>query len=71
MSSDSIQPTFTRQQIESRVSEEEFRVFDNLLRRLRELGVVETDPESGRGAYKYTNQIYPVYMWMESQSYVQ
>ncbi len=71
MSSDSIQPTFTRQQIESRVSEEEFRVFDNLLRRLRELGVVETDPEGGMGAYKYTNQIYPVYMWMESQSYVQ
>ena len=71
MSSDSIQPTFTRQQIASRVSEEEFRVFDNLLRRLRELGVVETDPEGGRGAYKYTNQIYPVYMWMESQSYVQ
>ena len=70
MSSDSIQPTFTRQQIASRVSEEEFRVFDNLLRRLRELGVVETDPEGGRGAYKYTNQIYPVYMWMESQSYV-
>ena len=71
MSSDSIQPTFTRQQIASRVSEEEFRVFDNLLRRLRKLGVVETDPEGGRGAYKYTNQIYPVYMWMESQSYVQ
>ena len=71
MSSDSIQPTFTRQQIASRVSHEEFRVFDNLLRRLRELGVVETDPERGRGAYKYTNQIYPVYMWMEAQGHVQ
>ena len=71
MSSDSIQPTFTRQQIESRVSEEEFRVFDNLLRRLRQLGVVEIDHEGGRGAYKYTNQIYPVYMWMEAQDYVE
>ena len=69
MSSDSIQPTFTRQQIASRVSEEEFRVFDNLLRRLRQLGVVEIDHEGGRGAYKYTNQIYPVYMWMEAQHY--
>ena len=71
MSSDSIQPTFTRQQIASRVSEEEFRVFDNLLRRLRQLGVVEIDHEGGRGAYKYTNQIYPVYMWMEAQDYVE
>ena len=71
MSSDSIQPTFTRQQIASRVSEEEFRVFDNLLRRLRQLGVVENDPEGGKGAYKYTNQIYPVYMWMEAQGHVQ
>ena len=71
MSSDSIQPAFTRQQIKSRVSDEEFRVFGNLLRRLRELGVVENDPEGGRGAYKYTNRIYPVYMWMESQNYDQ
>ena len=71
MSSDSIQPTFTRQQIASGVSEEEFRVFDNLLRRLRQLGVVEIDHEGGRGAYKYTNQIYPVYMWMEAQDYVE
>ena len=70
MSGDSIQPTFTRQQMSSILTEEEFRVFDNLLRRLRELGVVEPDREGGRGAYKYTNQIYPVYMWMEAQDYM-
>ncbi len=71
MSADSIiQPTFTRQQIASILTDEEFRVFDNLLRRLRELGVVEPDREGGRGAYKYTNQIYPVYMWMEAQDYM-
>lgn len=70
MSGDSPQPTFTRQQIRSRVSAEEFQVFDNLLRRLRELGVVEIDPEGGRGAYRYTNEIYPVYMWMEAQAHM-
>ena len=70
MSGDSIQPTFTRQQMTSILTDEEFRVFDNLLRRLRELGVVELDHEGGRGAYKYTNQIYPVYMWMEAQDYM-
>ena len=70
MSGGSIQPSFTRQQIASMLNDEEFRVFDNLLRRLRELGVVELDHEGGRGAYKYTNQIYPVYMWMEAQDYM-
>ena len=70
MSSDSIQPSFTRRQVASRLNEDEFRVFDNLLRRLRELGVVENDPEGGRGSYRYTNQIYPVYMWMEAQNYM-
>ena len=70
MAGDSIQPDFTRQQIASILTEEEFRVFDNLLRRLRQLGVVEIDYERGRGAYKYTNQIYPVYMWMEAQDYM-
>lgn len=70
MAGDSIRPTFTRQRIASILTDEEFRVFDNLLRRLRELGVVEIDYEGGRGAYKYTNQIYPVYMWMEAQEYI-
>ena len=70
MAGDSIQPTFTRQQIVSRLNDEEFRVFDNLLRRLRKLDVVEIDHEGGRGAYKYTNQIYPVYMWMEAQNFM-
>ena len=59
--------TFTRQDILSRLTAEERNVFDNLLRRLREAGVVEQDTEMGRGAYRYTNQVYPVYMYMESQ----
>ena len=62
--------TFTRQQIATRLTAEELKVFDNLLRRLRELGVVERDAEGGRGAYRYTNQIYPLYMWMESEGIV-
>lgn len=72
ISSDSIWNTsFTRQQMASRLTSEELKVFDNLLRRLRDLGVVEPDTESGRGAYRYTNEIYPLYMWMESEGIVQ
>ncbi len=72
ISSDSIWNTsFTRQQMASRLTSEELKVFDNLLRRLRQLGVVELDAEGGRGAYRYTNEIYPMYMWMESQGIVE
>ena len=61
--------TFTRQGMLSQLTPDEQRVFDNLLRRLREAGVVEQYPEMGRGAYRYTNQVYPVYMYMESQDH--
>lgn len=72
VSSDSIDDsTFTRQQMASRLTPEELKVFDNLLRRLRQLGVVERDAEGGRGAYRYTNEIYPMYMWMESQGIIE
>ena len=68
---DSIQPSFTRQEVASRLTDEELGVFDNFLRRLRKLGVVELDPTGGRGSYRYTNQIFPVYMYAESQAFGQ
>ena len=64
---DSFEATFTRQQVMERLTSDEQRVFDNLLRRLREFGVVEQGREQNRGEYRYTNQLYPVYMYMESQ----
>ncbi len=68
---DSIQPSFTRQEVASRLTDEELGVFDNFLRRLRKLGVVELDPTGGRGSYRYTNQIFPVYMYVEAQVFGQ
>ena len=65
---DSIEPTFTRQQIMDRLTNDERDVLDNLLRRLRRFGIIERDTEQGRGVYRYTNQIYPVYLYMQSQS---
>ena len=61
---DSSRQGFTRRQVAERLTSEELRVFDNFLRRLRELGVVEADPQGGRGAYRYTNQIFLIYMWL-------
>ena len=63
---DSIDPRFTRKEVSSRLDRDELMVFDNLLRRLRELGIVEQDVEEGRGAYRFVNTLYPVYMYMES-----
>ena len=70
MAQSSAQDTFTRQQMLEILTEDERKVFDSFLRRLRELGVIELDPMD-RGAYKYTNQIYPLYMLMEAQGFVQ
>lgn len=67
LAGDSKQQRFTRRQVADRLTSEEVKVFDKFLRKLRELGVVEADPQGGRGAYRYTNQIFPVYMWLESQ----
>ena len=57
---------FTRNDVMGRLDKNELMVFDNLLRRLRELGIVEQDVGEGRGAYRFVNMLYPVYMYMES-----
>ena len=57
---------FTRSEVMSRLDENESKVFDNLLRRLREVGIVEQDVEAGRGAYRFVNELYPVYVFLES-----
>ena len=57
---------FTRGEVRSRIDADELKVFDNLLRRLRELGIVEQDVDEGPGAYRFVNGLYPVYMYMES-----
>ncbi len=61
-----IRRNFTRREVESWLTEGEKRVFNNFLRRMRELGIIERDPEGGPGAYRFVNEIYPVYIWMEA-----
>jgi Cdc6-like AAA superfamily ATPase len=57
---------FTTRQIEAILNGKEKKVFHHFLRRFRDLGVINRDPERGRGAYKFANEIYPVYIRMES-----
>lgn len=60
---------FTKSELELKLNEKEKKVFHNFLKRLRELGIIETDFERGRGAYKFINELYPVYIGMESEAF--
>lgn len=57
---------FNKKEIAEKLSIPERKVFDNFLRKMRELGVIESDMERGRGSYKYVNEMYPIYISMES-----
>ncbi len=59
---------FKKSEIESKLSEEEKKVFNNFLGKMRQLGTIVPDIEGGRGSYKFVNVLYPVYIWMESQN---
>jgi hypothetical protein len=58
---------FLKRDVEAKLKESDKRVFHNFLRRMRDLGIIETDLERGTGAYKFVNEIYPIYIWMESE----
>lgn len=58
---------FTKKEVETTLNESEKRVFHNFLRRIRDLGVIERDIERGSGAYRFVNEIYPIYIWLESE----
>ena len=57
---------FQRGELAARLTQEEGRVLDNFLRRMRNLGAVQTDPEV-RGGYRFPNRLHALYFWMESQ----
>lgn len=58
---------FKKKEIETRLSESERKVFNNFLKRLRELDIIETDPEGGKGAYRFVNELYPLYFWIRAK----
>jgi AAA+ ATPase superfamily predicted ATPase len=46
---------------------EDKRVLDNFLNRLKELGVIVPDSESGAGCYRFTNRLHYLYFQIESR----
>ncbi len=60
---------FNKKEIEDRLNSNEKKVFHNFLQKMKELEVIEIDKESGPGSYRYVNEIYPVYVWIQSENY--
>ena len=59
---------FTKKEISNSLSDDEKKVFDNLLRKLRELGIVDQAKNHPRGTYRFTNALYPLYFSLKSRS---
>jgi hypothetical protein len=51
-----------RKDIEAKLNVNEKKAFHNLLRRIKELGVIEMDFERAQDAYRFESMIYPIYI---------
>lgn len=65
LAKDPVEFSFERAKAIKHLSKEEVRVFDNFLRRMSELGVIQRDPDRGQGAYRFCNHLHYTYFWLE------
>ena len=59
--------SFTKKEVEKKLTEDEKKVFHNFIQKTRKLGIIEIDKEAGMGSYRFINEIYPIYIRMESE----
>ncbi|HOP78407.1 MAG TPA: ATP-binding protein [Thermogutta sp.] len=57
---------FRRRDLWPLLKDDERKVFDNFLARMKKLGVVQANPEGGPGAYRFTNTLHYLYFWLEA-----
>jgi hypothetical protein len=57
---------FTRGELKGRLRNEEVKVLDNFLARMKELGVIRADPAEGVGAYRFVNRLFYAYFTLEA-----
>jgi hypothetical protein len=60
--------SFRRKDVEKGLSAEEKKVFDNFLRKMRDLGVIEPNKEGGPGSYQFRNVLHSLYFFMEART---
>lgn len=56
---------FTRQEAVKELNDKEKKVFDNFIKKMKELGVIHTLPGK-KGIYHYVNPIYPIYFRLKT-----
>lgn len=59
--------TFRRRELIGRLTDNERKVLDNFLKRMKRLGVICSEPECGPGAYRFTNQLHYLYFCLEAE----
>ncbi len=64
---DPVEMTFKRADLLGQLSNEEARVLDNFLGKMKDLNVLKAHPEGGRGTYQFSNQLHRLYFFMEAQ----
>lgn len=67
MADQPLEMRFRRSELGERLTDDEKRVLDNFLQRMRKLGVLVTDPEI-RGGYRFQNHLHALYFWIETRS---
>ena len=60
------QMRFRRAELAAQLTNQEVKVMDNFLRRMRTLGAIDTDPDV-RGGYQFPNLLHALYFFIESQ----
>lgn len=58
---------FRRAELGERLTDEEKKVMDNFLQRMKRLGALTSDDPEKRGGYRFQNHLHALYFWLESQ----
>ena len=63
--------SFTRRDVAAHLTDAEQKVLDNFLSQLRKIGIIEPEAGMARGTYRFANDIYPIYIWMEAKAFAE
>jgi hypothetical protein len=67
MADEPMEMLFRRKDLVTKLTGDEKKVMDNFLRRMKDLGAIVSDDQSGPGTYRFQNQLHALYFYMESQ----
>lgn len=59
--------SFKIRDLRPRLTDEGKKVFHNFLPRMKKLGVIQFDAESGPGTYRFGNRLHYLYFWLEAE----